>query len=63
MCYCYIRQVNEVNSRDTVFFRCLCAADLSIRPVWGLNANSSKTVNASLRIFHIARAPKRTIQT
>ena len=55
----YLRRVNGVNGGDTVFVRCLCvcvrvcvcarprAADRSIRPVWLLNANSSKTVKTT----------------
>jgi len=46
----YLRQVNGVNGRDTVFVRCVCVC--AQRPVmhgrsWELNANSSKTVKAT----------------
>ena len=44
----YLRQVNEVNGGDNVFFRCVCVC-LSVRSgrSWELNANSSKTVTAT----------------
>jgi len=49
----YWRQVNRVNGGVTVFVRCvsvcvsLCTVDQSIRPVWVLNAYSSKMVRAT----------------
>ena len=51
----YLRQVMGVNGGDTVVVRCvcvcvsvrLCSVDLSIRPDWALNGNSSKTVKVT----------------
>jgi len=57
----YLYQVNGVHGGHTVFVRCvrvcLFAADRSLRPVWALNANSSKTAKATDFKFdvHVSR--------
>ena len=48
----YLRQVNEVNSGDNAFVRCVCVCQCVCLCVcsgrsMGVNANSSKTVKAT----------------